>query len=132
MLTNGSQQALDLIGKVFLNPGDRVLVENPTYLGAIQAFNAYQAAYVSVPMDAEGLLIDKAAKKSGRHRLKFAYLVPTFQNPSGITMTRERRTAFLKLAQKKNLPVIEDDPYGYLRFSGEKQPSLYSLAKGGA
>jgi len=130
MLTNGSQQALDLIGKIFLNPGDVVLVENPTYLGAIQAFNAYQAAYSTVPMDSEGLLIQNAEENIRRVRPKFAYLVPTFQNPSGITMTRERRLAFLNIARKRALPVVEDDPYGYLRFSGAAPPSLYSLAKG--
>jgi 2-aminoadipate transaminase len=130
MLTNGSQQALDLIGKVFLDPGDRVLAENPTYLGAIQAFNAYEARYATVPIDASGLLIDQAEKIIRKNEPKLAYLVPTFQNPSGITMSLERRKAFLKIAQRAKLPVIEDDPYGYLRFSGEAQPSLYSLAKG--
>jgi len=130
LLTNGSQQGLDLVGKVFLNPKDRVLVENPTYLGAIQAFNAYEALYTTVPMDASGLLIEEAEQRIKKDRPKFAYLVPTFQNPSGITMALERRKAFLKLAEKHKLPVIEDDPYRYLRFSGKHRPSLYSLAKG--
>jgi 2-aminoadipate transaminase len=130
LLTNGSQQVLDLVGKVYLDPNDRVLVENPTYLGAIQAFNAYEAHYSVVPMDASGLLIADAERKIRKDRPKLAYLVPTFQNPSGITMRLERRKAFLKLAQKHRLPVVEDDPYSYLRFSGEAQPSLYSLAKG--
>ncbi len=129
MLTNGSQQALDLIGKVFLNPNDRVLVENPTYLGAIQAFNAYEARYSSVAMDASGLLIKNAEERIRKDRPKFAYLVPTFQNPSGITMTLERRKSFIKLVQKHKLPVVEDDPYGYLRFSGAMQPSLFSLSR---
>ncbi len=130
LLTNGSQQGLDLVGKVFLDPDDRVLVENPTYLGAIQAFNAYEARYTTVPMDASGLLLEEAEKRIKKDHPKLAYLVPTFQNPSGITMNLERRKAFLKLAGKHNLPVIEDDPYGYLRFSGEAQPTLYRLAKG--
>jgi 2-aminoadipate transaminase len=130
MLTNGSQQALDLIGKIFLDPGNRVLVENPTYLGALQAFNAYEAKYSTVPMDAQGLLIDQAEEKIRKDRPCLAYLIPTFQNPSGITMTRARRMAFLKTARKHKLPIVEDDPYGYLRFSGVAQPSLYSLAGG--
>jgi 2-aminoadipate transaminase len=130
MFTSGSQQALDLIGKIFLNPGDRVLVENPTYLGALQAFNAYEARYTTVPMDSGGMLIENAEKAIRKSRPKFAYLVPTFQNPSGITMNRERRIAFLKLARHKSLPIVEDDPYGYLRFSGKAQPSLYSLSGG--
>jgi 2-aminoadipate transaminase len=130
LLTNGSQQGLDLVGKVFLDPDDRVLVENPTYLGAIQAFNAYEARYSTVPMDSSGLLTDAAEAKIKKDRPKFAYLVPTFQNPSGITMSLERRKAFLKVAKAHRLPVVEDDPYSYLRFSGRYQPSLYSLAKG--
>lgn len=130
MLTNGSQQALDLLGKIFLNPEDAVLVENPTYLGAIQAFNAYQARYLSVPMDAEGLRIEAARKALSRKRPKLAYLVPTFQNPSGVTMTRARREEFLRLAAEKRLPIVEDDPYGYLRFSGGHVPSLYEIAGG--
>ncbi len=130
MLTNGSQQALDLIGKVFLNPNDRVLVENPTYLGAIQSFNAYQARYTSAAMDQAGIILEDAEKKITRDHPVIAYLVPTFQNPSGVTMTLERRKAFLVLASKYHLPVVEDDPYGYLRFSGRVQPSLYSVAKG--
>src|SRR5258706_11296623 len=130
MLTNGSQQALDLVGKIFLNPNDRILVENPTYLGAIQAFNAYEARYSSVPMDGSGLQIDKAKATIVKDKPKFAYVVPTFQNPSGITMTFSRRKAFLSLARAHGLPIVEDDPYSYLRFSGEAQTSLYSLAKG--
>lgn len=129
LLTNGSQQALDLIGKVFLNPNDRVLVENPTYLGAIQAFNAYEARYASVPIDASGLLVADAERVIRREKPRFAYLVPTFQNPSGITMSLERRKAFLTLAARHRLPIVEDDPYGYLRFAGKSEPSLFSLSK---
>jgi 2-aminoadipate transaminase len=130
MMTNGSQQALDLIGKIFLDPNDKVLVENPTYLGALQSFNAYQARYSCIPMDSEGLMIGKAEEKIRRDKPRFAYLVPTFQNPAGITMTRERRIEFVKTARRHKLLIIEDDPYGYLRFSGNVQPSLYSLANG--
>jgi 2-aminoadipate transaminase len=130
MLTNGSQQALDLIGKVFLDPGDRILVEEPTYLGAIQAFNAYEAAYVSTPMDDEGILIAGIEQALKRKHPKIAYLVPTFQNPSGITMSPGRRLAVLKALRPARIPIIEDDPYGYLRFHGTPAPSLYSLARG--
>jgi len=130
MLTNGSQQALDLMGKVFLNPQDTILVEDPTYLGAIQAFNAYQPRYLTVPLDDQGILMPQVRKTLARYRPAFAYLVPTFQNPSGITMSRERREEFLALAQRKRLLVVEDDPYGYLRFTGKAVPSLYALAKG--
>lgn len=129
LLTHGSQQALDLIGKVFLNPNEKVLVEDPTYLGAIQAFNAYEARYASVPIDASGLLIDHAERVIRKEKPRFAYLVPTFQNPSGVTMSLERRKAFLRLADTYRLPIVEDDPYGYLRFAGKTEPSLYSLSK---
>ncbi len=130
LLTNGSQQALDLIGKVFLNPGDGVVVENPTYLGAIQAFNAYQPTYWTVPMDEGGILPRPFEKTLRKPKIKFAYLVPTFQNPSGITLSLERRKAILACAKKKNIPIVEDDPYGYLRFRGKPQPSLFALGKG--
>ena len=130
MLTNGSQQALDLLGKIFLDPGDRVLVEDPTYLGALQAFNAYEPAYVTVGMDDQGVPVPEKFAAALKRKPKFAYLVPTFQNPSGVTLTLERRKRILALAKKAKLPILEDDPYGYLRFSGKPVSSLFALAKG--
>jgi 2-aminoadipate transaminase len=130
MLTNGSQQALDLLGKIFLDPGDCVLVEDPTYLGAIQAFNAYEPKYTTVPMDDQGILPEDFAAAARKSKPKFAYLVPTFQNPSGVTLNLERRKKILALARKNHLPIIEDDPYGYLRFSGTPVPSMYALSRG--
>jgi 2-aminoadipate transaminase len=130
MLTHGSQQALDLIGKIFLNPGDRVLVEDPTYLGALQAFNAYEASYLPVPMDGGGMRIANLLKTLARRRPRFAYLVPTFQNPSGVTMTLDRREEFLEIVRERRIPVVEDDPYGFLRFRGATVPTLYELARG--
>jgi len=130
LLTHGSQQALDLLGKIFLGPGDSVLVEDPTYLGAIQSFNAYEPRYITVPIDADGLITTELEKTLARRTARFAYTVPTFQNPAGVTMTLERRKDFLKIASKNRLPIVEDDPYGILRFKGNHVPSLYSLAKG--
>jgi 2-aminoadipate transaminase len=130
MLTNGSQQALDLLGKIYLDPYDEILVENPTYLGAIQAFNAYQARYVTVPMDEEGIQLEASASLLKKKKPKFAYLVPTFQNPSGVTMTHARRRDFIKLAAQKRLLIVEDDPYSYLRFHGKPVPSMFQLARG--
>jgi 2-aminoadipate transaminase len=130
MLTNGSQQALDLVGKIFINPNDKILVEDPTYLGAIQAFDPYEARYVSTPLEPEGPRIADFKRNLERHSIKFAYFVPTFQNPSGITMTLERRRTVLRLLKAKSLWAIEDDPYGFLRFSGTAVPSLYQLANG--
>ena len=130
LLTHGSQQALDLLGKIFIGPNDSILVENPTYLGAIQSFNAYQTKYVTVPIDEQGMRLDELKQKLSKHKVRFAYTVPTFQNPAGVTMTLDRRKSFLEMARKKNVPIIEDDPYGLLRFKGTFVPSLYSLSKG--
>ncbi len=130
LFTNGSQQALDLLGKIFINPGDKILMEDPTYLGAIQSFNAYQANYITVKMDEDGMLPEELEKRLKANRFRFAYVVPTFHNPAGSTMSLERRKAFLRLAKKYRLLIIEDDPYSFLRFKGTPIPSLYSLAKG--
>lgn len=126
LITSGSQQGLDLIGKVFVNPGDRILVEAPTYLGAIQAWNAYQTEYISVDSDTDGLKIDalEAALRAGP---KFIYVLPNFQNPTGRTTNLERRKQLVTLAQQYGVPIIEDDPYGKLRFEGEHIPSVLTL-----
>jgi len=132
ILTTGSQQALDLLGLLLLDPGDTVLVEGPSYLGALQAFSLRQPNFEAVEMDASGLRIDLLAdriadlKRAGRPA-KFLYTIPTFQNPTGITMTLERRQQLVKLALREDLLIIEDDPYGRLRFRGEALPSLKSL-----
>jgi 2-aminoadipate transaminase len=126
LLTSGSQQALDLIGKLMINPGDRVLVEAPTYLGALQAFNVYGAEYVSVPSDHDGLRIDllEAPLRSGP---KFMYVLPNFQNPGGTTLAEGRRQELVLLADRFGIPIIEDDPYGQLRYEGEHLTPLMVL-----
>lgn len=118
LITSGSQQALDLIGKLLINPGDRVLVEAPTYLGALQAFNLYGADYVSVASDVDGLRSDllEAPLRSGP---KFMYVLPNFQNPGGTTLCEGRRHELVLLADRYGIPIVEDDPYGQLRFEGE-------------
>jgi len=125
-ITNGSQQALDLIGKLLLNPGDRILVEEPTYLGALQAWNAYQAEYVTVPCDDYGVRTDllEAALRVGP---KFMYILPNFQNPGGTTLAFERRQMLVRLSNKYGIPIVEDDPYGALRYEGEHLPPLVAL-----
>lgn len=136
ILTTGSQQALELLGKVFIEPGDTILIEAPSYLGAIQAFSLRQPRYEAVEMDGQGLKVDLLAeklaqlKKEGRAP-KFLYTVPTFQNPAGVCLSLERRKALLELADREDFLVIEDDPYGRLRFRGEPLPSLKSLDKSG-
>lgn len=126
LLTSGSQQALDLLGKIFINPGDRILVESPTYLGALQAWNAYGAEYVPVPIDEFGM-IPEALEEALRVGPKFIYALPNFQNPSGVTLSLERRHRLLQLAEEHGVPIIEDDPYGQLRYEGEHKPALVVL-----
>ncbi len=126
LITSGSQQALDLIGKVFIDPGDRVVVEAPTYLGALQAWNAYGAEYVTVPAD-DGGMVTAALEDVLRTRPKLIYSMPTFQNPTGIAMALERRRQLVELADRYNVPIVEDDPYGQLRFEGEDLPTLIAL-----
>lgn len=123
MITSGSQQALDLIGKLFVNRGDRVLVEAPTYLGALQAFNAYGADYVSVPIDDDGLRTDELEKPL-RSGPKFMYVLPNFQNPAGTTLSEGRRHELVLMADRYGIPIVEDDPYGQLRYEGEHIPPL--------
>lgn len=118
LITSGSQQALDLIGKMLINPGDRILVEEPTYLGALQAFNIYQADYVTVPIDDDGLRVDRL-EEALRAGPKFMYVLPNFQNPGGVTLSLDRRIEVVNLAERYGVPIIEDDPYGQLRYEGE-------------
>ncbi|RPJ79206.1 MAG: PLP-dependent aminotransferase family protein, partial [Acidobacteria bacterium] len=110
-------------GKVLINPGDKVLTENPTYLGALQAFTAYTPDYITVPMDGDGLQVEKleVALRSGP---KFMYLLPNFQNPTGVTMSLERRREVIRLSDHYGIPIIEDDPYGQLRYEGDHIESL--------
>jgi len=122
-LTSGSQQALDLLGMLFIDPGDSIIVENPTYLGALQAWNAYGAKYITVPSDNHGMrtdLLENALKK----RPRFIYVLPNFQNPSGVTLPLERRQELVELADKYGVPIVEDDPYGKLRYFGDDIPPV--------
>ena len=126
LITSGSQQALDFIGRLFINQGDYVVVEAPTYLGALQAWNMYGAQYISVRADEHGMVIDEleAALRIGP---KFIYILPNFQNPSGSTLSLERRMKLVELADKYGVPIVEDDPYGQLRYEGDHIPSVAVL-----
>ena len=126
LITSGSQQALDLLGKIFINRGDHILVESPSYLGALQAFNAYGAEYIAVPFDDEGMRAD-ALEAALRCSPKFIYIIPTFQNPTGMTMSLARRRRVIELADHYGVPIVEDDPYSKLRYSGEHIPSMLAL-----
>jgi 2-aminoadipate transaminase len=130
LLTNGSQQALDLIGKVFINEGEYILTSRPTYLGAIQAWNAYGAKYHTVSLDDDGMVVDevehayeKVLADSGSPP-KFIYVLPNFHNPAGTTLPLERREKLAEVATRLNIPIVEDDPYGQLRYEGEDLPPI--------
>ena len=123
-ITGGSQQGLDIVGRVFIEPGSVVLTEEPTYLGALQAFSFYNAQFVSVKTDESGVIPSDLEYKIKEFNPVFIYLVPNFQNPSGITTSKERREAVVELAKKYDVPVIDDNPYGELRFFGQPVPSL--------
>jgi 2-aminoadipate transaminase len=126
LVTTGSQQALDLVGKLLLNPGDRVVVEEPTYLGALQAFTAYQAEYLPVPIDEDGMRMD-LLEAALRAAPKFVYVLPNFQNPSGVTLSLPRRRRLVELAAHYGTPIVEDDPYGQLRYDGTHLPPIVKL-----
>ncbi len=133
-IVNGSQQGLDLLGKVFLDPGDHVVMEDPSYLGAIQAFDAYQARYLTVDTDEEGLIPESLERVLDRADPfpKFLYLVPNFANPTGRTLSRARRESVVRICESFDLPIVEDDPYGELRFEGNDLPALITYPTSGA
>lgn len=125
LITNGSQQGLDFSGKLFINPGDVVICESPSYVGALNAFRAYMPKFVEIPMDDEGMImedLEKALKENPK--AKFIYVVPTFQNPTGKTMSLKRREKLVKLATQYKVPILEDNPYSDLRFEGEDIPPV--------
>ena len=128
IVTTGSQQALDLLGKTLVGPGDKVIVEGPTFLATIQCFRLYGAELVSAPIDGDGVQTDALERLIAEHKPKFVYLIPTFGNPSGATLTLERRKKVLELAVKYQTLVIEDDPYGDLYFGAPPPPSLLALS----
>jgi len=127
IVTTGSQQALDLLGKTMISPGDKVIVEGPTFLATIQCFRLYGAELISAPIDAHGVKTDELEKLIAEHKPKFVYLIPTFGNPSGVMLSLERRKRVLELAVKYNTLVVEDDPYGDLYFGEAPPPSLLAL-----
>ncbi|TLM77145.1 MAG: PLP-dependent aminotransferase family protein [Actinobacteria bacterium] len=130
IVTAGAQQGLDLLAKVFLDPGDVVICEGPTYVGALQAFSAYQPDIRCVALDDDGMrmdLLEEELKRVGPRGAKFIYTIPNFHNPAGVTMTAERRRRLLELAREYDIPVVEDDPYGRLRFEGGHVMPLRAL-----
>lgn len=132
IITSGSQQGLDFVSKILIDEGDVILCESPTYLGAINAFKAYMPKLVEVETDDDGMVIEDLEKKlSSIENVKFIYVIPDFQNPTGKTWSVERRREFMNLVSKYDVPVVEDNPYGELRFEGEIPPSLKSMDEKG-
>jgi 2-aminoadipate transaminase len=130
LFTNGSQQALDLIGRVFIDEGDKILTGRPTYLGAIQAWNVYGPQYVTVPLDEDGMRMDELEKALAENPgVKFIYVLPNFHNPAGTTLPLDRRYRLVELAAQHGAFIIEDDPYGELRFEGEDIIPICALHK---
>ncbi|WP_341685000.1 PLP-dependent aminotransferase family protein [Limnohabitans sp.] len=128
IVTTGSQQALDLLGKTLVSPGDKVIVEGPTFLATIQCFRLYGAELISAPIDGNGVQIDKLEQLIAEHKPKFVYLIPTFGNPSGAMLSAERRKRVLELAVQYNTLIVEDDPYGDLYFGEAPPPSLLAMS----
>ena len=128
IVTTGSQQALDLIGKTLISPGDKVIVEGPTFLATIQCFRLYGAELISAPIDGHGVKTDELEKLIAEHKPKFVYLIPTFGNPSGAMLSLERRKQVLEMAVKHQTLIVEDDPYGDLYFGEAPPPSLLALS----
>ncbi|MFN9727088.1 PLP-dependent aminotransferase family protein [Acidovorax sp.] len=128
IVTTGSQQALDLLGKTLISPGDKVIVEGPTFLATIQCFRLYGAELISAPIDGHGVKTDALDQLIAEHKPKFVYLIPTFGNPSGAMLSAERRKAVLDMAVRHNTLIVEDDPYGDLYFGDAPPPSLLALS----
>jgi 2-aminoadipate transaminase len=132
LVTTGGQQAIDLVCKTLIDPGDVVITEGPTYPGAVPAFLSYQADVIQIPLDRDGMQIDRLRQslaeldRQGR-RPKFIYTIPNFHNPAGVTMSLERRRELLQIANERELLIMEDNPYGLLRYEGDPLPSLFSL-----
>jgi 2-aminoadipate transaminase len=128
VVTTGAQQALDLLGKIFVDPGDLIAVEAPAYVGALSAFSAYEPRYLQVDLDDEGMIVDRLEESLVRgERPKFVYTVPNFGNPAGVTMSGPRRERLVALCREASIPIVEDNPYGMLRFEGDPLPCLRSL-----
>jgi 2-aminoadipate transaminase len=127
LITGGSQQGLDLLGRLFLEEGNWIVSAQPTYVGAIQAFNAYEVKFHTVPLDRDGVKVELIEEAVKEKKPKFIYIVPTFQNPGGVTLSLERRKMLVEIARNYQVPILEDDPYSELRYQGEDLPSLKAL-----
>jgi 2-aminoadipate transaminase len=131
LVTTGSQQSLDLIGKIFLDAGDAIITENPTYLAAIQSFQCFEARFIPAPTDDDGIDPDGVDRLAASTKARFVYVIPNFQNPTGRTLSSERRRGLYEVATRRNLIIVEDDPYGKLRYRGATIAPIKSFDKDG-
>jgi 2-aminoadipate transaminase len=128
VITTGAQQALDLVGKIFIDPGDLIAVEAPAYVGALSAFGAYEPRYLQIDLDGDGMIVEQLEEALLRgDRPKFVYTCPNFHNPAGVTLSYSRRERLVALCREAGVPIVEDNPYGLLRFEGESHPCLRTL-----
>ncbi len=127
LICSGAQQAIEVIGRTFLDPGDYILTENPTYVGALQAFNCSQARYAPVEMDQEGMIMDQVAEMIEKYKPKMVYTITNFQNPTGITMSLQRREQLVEICSRYNIPIVDDNPYGQIRFDGEEVRDIKAI-----
>jgi 2-aminoadipate transaminase len=130
IITTGSQQVLDLVPKILINPGDYIIVENPTYVGALTAFNAYQPNYIPIQIDKDGMKTDELEEKIKANKdkpIKFIYTIPEFQNPTGVSLSLERKKHLLEIAEKYDIPILEDEAYSELEYSRERLPPIKSM-----
>ncbi|MEK6284621.1 MAG: PLP-dependent aminotransferase family protein [Acidobacteriota bacterium] len=131
LITTGSQQGIDIVGKIFLEPGDAVVVENPSYLAALQAFCGHEATFIPIESDDEGMRVDQIESALERSKPNLIYIVSEFSNPKGTTLSYQRRLKLLELCARSRVPILEDNPYGELRYTGEPTPSLAALDREG-
>ncbi|HSE97530.1 MAG TPA: PLP-dependent aminotransferase family protein [Blastocatellia bacterium] len=131
LITSGSQQGIDLVGKIFLDGGDKVIVENPCYLAALQSFSGYEASFIPVDSDEDGMVVEQVEQALSTQTAKLIYVVPDFHNPKGTTLSLERRQRLIELSRLHRVPILEDDPYGELRYRGERVPLLAALDRDG-
>jgi DNA-binding transcriptional MocR family regulator len=128
VVTTGAQQALDLVAKILVDPGDTIAVEAPAYVGALSAFSAYEPRFLQIDLDDDGMIVEQLEEALVRgERPKFVYTVPNFHNPAGVTMNTSRRERLVALCREAHVPILEDNPYGMLRFEGEHEPTLHSM-----
>src|SRR5262249_37687616 len=131
LITHGSQQGIDLVAKIFLERGDSVIVENPSYLAALQAFSSYEASFIAVESDDDGMRVDQVEDLLRRSQAKLIYLVSDFHNPKGTTLSQERRQHLIALSRRYRTPIVEDDPYSETRFTGESPQPLAAMDEDG-